>query len=229
MKNKRVYVVSATEAKTLEEWQQKPIFKSLEKQNILRSAKEFDFYVVKDNKRGLPELYNEFLYNDKHKNDILLFVHDDVELEDAFLVEKLLNSPYDVTGLAGATTVDLSKPPAWHLMSERSAHVGEVAHTSENRVWTTCFGPTNSRALIMDGLFLAVDVEATTCKGAKFDEDFTFHHYDITFCLDCNSKKVKCGVLPIRVVHHGLGDSMNTLEWNTSAQRFIQKYGIKNN
>ena len=229
MSTKRVYVVSASETKTFEEWKQKPIAKSLEKQNILRSAKEFDFHIVKNNKRGLPELYNEFLYDPKYKDDILLFVHDDVELEDVFLVEKLLNSPYAVTGLAGATTADMSKPPAWHLMSDRSTHVGEVAHASENRVWTTCFGPTNSRALILDGLFLAVDVEAVTSKGAKFDEDFTFHHYDITFCLDCNSKKVKCGVLPIRVVHHGLGDSMNTPEWRDSAQKFYQKYGTKTN
>jgi hypothetical protein len=229
MNKKRVYVVSATEARTFDEWNQKPIVKSLEKQTSLRSPKEFDFCIIRDNKRGLSDLYNEYLNKKEHQKDILLFVHDDVELEDIFLVEKLLNSPYEVTGLAGAKSIDLSKTPAWHLMSDKNTHVGEVAHTSQGQVWTSVFGPTNSRALVLDGLFLAVDVEVVTTKGAKFDEDFKFHHYDIAFCLDCNAKKIKMGVLPIRVVHHGLGDSMRTQDWIDNAKRFTQKFGTKTN
>jgi len=46
----------------------------------------------------------------------VLFVHDDVELEDNRLIDKLIASPYDVTGLAGAKTFNKkSLDLAWHL------------------------------------------------------------------------------------------------------------------
>jgi hypothetical protein len=141
-----------------------------------------------------------------------------------FLVEKLNNSPYIVTGLAGCKQIDLSKPSAWHLMSDRKTHVGEVAHSSNGQVWTSVFGPTNSRALLIDGLFIAVDVEKALEKQIEFDETFEFHHYDLAFCLDCNKKKASVGVLPIRVIHHGLGDSMNTKEWHDSSKLFRDKF-----
>jgi hypothetical protein len=221
---KTVIVVVATEAKTLEEFSSKPIWRSLEAHSKFNSEQYFDFFIKKNNKEGLSKVYNEFLKNEKCKNSILLFVHDDVELDDMFLVEKLNNSPYIVTGLAGCKQIDLSKPSAWHLMSDRKTHVGEVAHSSNGQVWTSVFGPTNSRALLIDGLFIAVDVEKALEKQIEFDETFEFHHYDLAFCLDCNKKKASVGVLPIRVIHHGLGDSMNTKEWHDSSKLFRDKF-----
>lgn len=224
---KKVTAIIATQAKTMQEFEKRPIFKSLQKHynsHDLFNLKQFDFVIVKDNKEGLSSLYNKFLHQEKYSNHILLFVHDDVELEDLFLVEKLQNSPYVVTGLAGCKKADLSKQPAWHLMSDRSDHVGEVAHVSENNIWTTCFGPTNSRALLIDGLFIAVDVSQARGKGVEFDEEFDFHHYDLAFCLRCNESKATVGVLPIRVIHHGLGDSMNTPDWHKNAVKFSAKY-----
>ena len=219
---KRVIALIATEAKLLEEFKLKPIWKSLEKQNNLHD--NFDFIIIKDNKEGLSKVYNKYLKDPKHKNDILLFVHDDVELEDIFLVDKLNDSPYAVTGLAGCKQIDLKQPPAWHLMSPRDSHVGEVSHAANNKTWTSVFGPTNSRALLIDGLFIAVDVGKLNEKQLLFDEDFEFHHYDLSFCLNCNKNKITVGVLPIKVVHHGLGDSMNTPEWQISAKKFSEKF-----
>lgn len=230
---KRVIAVVATCAKDVTEFATRPIYKSLHRQHDmldLFSEHTFEYKIVYDNKRGLSEIYNEFLHNSDHKNDILLFVHDDVELVDVFMVDKLVRSPFAVTGLAGTKQANLSCKPAWHLMSEKSEWVGEVAHTKydENSkhdvIWTTRFGPTQSRTLLIDGLFIAVDVEKVVKQQAKFDNDFKFHHYDMAFCLDCNAKKVKVGVMPINVVHHGLGDSMNTPEWIESAVNFTQKY-----
>jgi hypothetical protein len=109
-------------------------------------------------------------------------------------------------------------------MSERADFVGEVAHTKSDKIRTSVFGPTKSRALLIDGLFIAVNVKEAIEKNVQFDEEFDFHHYDLTFCLDCNNKKVSVGVLPIRVIHHGLGDSMNTPEWVASAKIFSAKY-----
>jgi hypothetical protein len=46
----------------------------------------------------------------------------------------------------------------------------------------------------------------------------------MSFCLNANEKKVTSGVLPIRVIHYGLGDSMLTPEWEESNKKFKEIY-----
>ena len=220
----KLLIVICTQAKTDAEFQKLPIYPSLKKQYEVNSP-NVDFHVFKDNKRGLSECYNEVLRDPKNANKTVLFVHDDVELEDLFLYEKLMDSPYAITGLAGAKSFNKHADKlAWHLCAPREDFVGEVAHIKDGKVWTTVFGPTKSRALVIDGLFIACKVKDVVEKNLEFDEAFNFHFYDIAFCLRANEKKVSCGVLPIRVIHHGLGDSMLTPEWKEANDKFKNKY-----
>jgi hypothetical protein len=214
------HFVIATQYSQIDFWNKSQIAIFLEKEGLTNNCS-----IVYENKEGLPKVYNKFInqsYLDKH----IIFVHDDVLIEDLFWKEKLDISfqKYDIVGLAGSKKCDLSKPPAWHLMSDREDYCGEVAHCHEKRVWTTCFGPTESRVLVMDGLFIAVNVHNLMKTVTRFDENFDFHHYDISFCLRANRNKLKMAVAPIRVVHFGLGDSMNTPEWHKSAEIFKKNY-----
>ena len=222
----KLLIVTCTRAKTDKEFENRPIFQSLKKQ--YESSSNIEIYIFKDNKRGLSMCYNEILANEKHANKTVLFVHDDLVLEDIFLYEKLIASPYSITGLAGAKTFNKSADKlAWHIAADRSSFVGEVAHFNKNKgVWTTVFGPANSRALVLDGLFFSCKVKDLKEKELTFDEDFNFHFYDLAFCLRANEKKVTCGVLPVRVVHYGLGDSMMSTDWESSNIKFKQKYCI---
>ena len=218
-----LHVVTCTRAKTIKEFEERPLSKGLQ---VLADSHQVDFHIFRDNTKGLPERYNEILRDPKYAKKMVLFVHDDVELQDLFLVEKLVESPYAITGIAGTKSFSKAAPnAAWHIASNREDWVGEAGHCDkEGRVWTTVFGPTKSRALIIDGLFMCVNVPDLTEKGLYFDTDFPFHHYDLSFCLRANEKKVSCGVLPVHVVHHGLGDSMNTPEWAASNEKFKATY-----
>jgi len=220
----KLLIVTCTQAKTDKEFEQRQIFQSFKKQ--YEGNSNIEPFIFKDNKRGLSECYNEILKDPKHIDKTVLFVHDDVVLEDLFLYEKLIQSPYSVTGLAGTKTFNKKADKvAWHLASNnREDYVGEVAHTKDNQVWTTVFGPTKSRALIVDGLFIACKIKNLVEKDLYFDEQFQWHHYDMSFCLRANEKKVSVGVLPIRVIHYGLGDSMLTEDWNKSNQKFQEIY-----
>ena len=220
----KLLIVTCTQAKTDKEFEIKPIFHSLRKQ--FESNNNIEFYIFKDNKRGLPDCYNEILKDPTHLEKTVLFVHDDVVLEDLFLYEKLINSPYSITGLAGAKTFNKANEKlAWHLAADRSSFVGEVCHVNKDKgVWTTCFGPTNSRALTIDGLFISCKVKDLVEKDLYFDTDFAYHFYDLSFCMRAHEKKVTCGVLPIRAVHSGLGDSMLTPEWEKQNVLFKEKY-----
>ena len=224
--NKKVVAVVCTTCKTLDEFKERPIYRTLEKLHKLYSISEFDMKIIVDNKKGLSEIYNSFI-TEEYKNNIILFIHDDVEINDLFLVETLNKSPYTVSGLAGSKTFDLSKDKfAWHICCERKDMMGEVSHKKDDNIWTTAFGPTKGRVLIIDGLFIAVNIEEILKTNARFDENFKFHHYDIAFCLNCNKNKVKVGVLPINVIHHGLGDSMMTQEWENSNDLFKKEYKL---
>jgi hypothetical protein len=182
--------------------------------------------IIYENNTGLPKVYNQFI-TEENRNNKIIFIHDDVLIEDMFLLEKLdvAFETYDIVGLAGTKACNLkSDMTAWHLMCERKDMVGEVAHSKDKKVWTTCFGATESRALLLDGLFLAVDISKLLDSGTRFDENFDFHHYDITFCLNANKNKLKMGVYPIRVIHFGMGDSMMSESWNKSNQLFKSLY-----
>jgi len=86
-------------------------------------------------------------------------------------------------------------------------------------------GKTVSSAKLIDGLFIAIDVEKILKTKARFNEKYTFHHYDLALCLECLQHDVSIGIMPINVIHHGLGDSMLTQEWETSAKKFTKEYG----
>jgi hypothetical protein len=217
--NYKIVCATTKDKKTFKENSQISLF--LDKNGLWNKSN-----IIYENKESLSKIYNSFL-NESNKNEKIIFVHDDVLIEDLFFEEKLdiAFEKYDIVGLAGAKTCNLkSNMSAWHLMADQGTFVGEVAHSKDKKVWTTCFGPTDSRALILDGLFLAVNVSKLLQTNTKFDERFDFHHYDITFCLNANKNKLKMGVYPIRVIHFGLGDSMMTESWINSDKKFKQYY-----
>lgn len=225
---KRVYLVTATKAKTEEEFQKRPIYKSLKKLYDLYTRDQFDFTVIKDNKEGLSTVYNRFL-SEEYKDDIVLFVHDDVIINCMFLVEHLNKSPFAVTGLAGTKRYNKNvEKCAWHLMSVHPSDlVGEVAHINNGDIFTTRFGgPIPSQCKLVDGVFIAVNVEEVLKTSARFQEAFNFHFYDIAFCLECEKANLSVGVMPIPIIHYGLGDSMLTQDWEDTNKKFKEVYCI---
>jgi GT2 family glycosyltransferase len=217
---KNIKFVVAT-PKNQEDFKQTSTCLSLEKLNLLKVTN-----VVYENRKPLTFIYNSFI-NEINKDNYVVFLHDDILVEDVFLLEKLTAGfeLYDIVGVAGTKQSDLSVPKcAWHLMSDPKHFVGEVTHTKDKMFWTNSYGPTPSRALLIDGLFIAVNVQRLLETNTRFDEDFSFHHYDISFCLKANANKLKTGVFPIRLVHFGLGDSMHSKEWEKSNELFKQKY-----
>lgn len=198
-----------------------PISLSLDKMGLENIS-----HVEYNNKQGLPKLYNSFI-TEENRNKRIIFVHHDVLIDDILLLEKLeiAFKKYDIVGLAGSKKCNLkSQMTAWHLMCNREDMVGEVSHGKDQKYWTTVFGPTDSRALILDGLFIAVKVDKLLDTQTFFDESFDFHHYDISFCIRANANRLKMGVYPIKVTHFGLGDSMNSESWQQSSQKFKSIY-----
>lgn len=188
---------------------------------------EKDIVTFLNNKDGLPQVYNGFLNSREwDKNDRVVFLHDDCYVEDVNIRDKLDESfqKYDVVGLAGGLAPLKRTPQSlWHVMSDK--HSGCVNHTDGKRVWTNVFGPNDKYCALLDGLFLGVNPLLLQEKSVTFDEDFGFHHYDLSFCMRCNKAGLTLGtsVQLIHVIHEGLGEYNND-SWEKSDVLFRKKY-----
>lgn len=188
--------------------------------------------VTWNNSKGLPHLYNKKIEEYKNTDtEFLVCAHDDVYIDDLKLYQKLkyANSKlnYDIIGLAGGLNPRLTNPALWHIMVERNQQRGAVAHPAGNKDQTmvTPFGPTPSRVAIADGLFLALHLPTITKTDWKFNENYTFHHYDIASCIDANRKNLRIGVYPIYAIHSSPGlMSVHDKLWSESNNKFLEEY-----
>lgn len=221
----KVIVASCTQSKTKEETL---IYKSYE-ENLKRTCTEL--ILKTENKTGLSEQYNTFLGCFKRTDaEWLVLVHDDVYIDDCRLVKKLQQARqlnYDIVGLAGCREPRIVQYNLWHIMAEKKNLHGIVCHPcSKDQIMSTCFGPTPSRVAIIDGLFIAIHIPTVKNSDWKFNENYTFHHYDIASCIDANKHKLRIGVMPINVTHTSPGlRSVEEKSWADSNKRFIKEYG----
>ena len=177
-----------------------------------------------NNGESLTKFYNKALK--ETKNDIVVFVHDDVIIETKQLVNKInkifdKNPEYGIVGIAG--TKYLSESGRW--WDNPKNMYGRVAHTHEGKTWLSEYSADQDRRLeetiIVDGVFFAVH------KGRikkQFDESVEgFHFYDVDFCFQNHLEGIKIGVTTeIRVNHMSIG--MTNEKWEANRVIFSEKY-----
>jgi hypothetical protein len=190
--------------------------------------------MVWNNSEGLPVVYNRKLREYAGSGaEFLVFVHDDVYIDDLKLQDKLRQACYGlgfkIIGVAGATSLNIAFPTLWHLMAERKHHRGFVHHGAGGiQTVASNFGPTPAEVLIMDGLFMAVHLPSVVNSGWQFNEQYRFHHYDLSSCLDAFAAGIKMGVFPIHLIHLSQGlESISNPEWRESNDRFLSQYAPK--
>lgn len=196
-------------------------------------ANQPDIYgeIVTHNTRSLPEVYNRYI-NESNRNTILIFAHDDLLIEDLFLLKKLNEAmkSYDVVGLAGMKApISIKEPCLWHLMGDRNNMSGAVAHfekDSDNNRFVTNFGVTPARVILLDGCFIAINTEKILEKGLRFDENnpAKFHFYDLNFSLDANKLGLRLGTWPIFCTHSSHGLENMSEEFLKGQEYFIKKW-----
>jgi GT2 family glycosyltransferase len=192
--------------------------------------------IVFENRKGLSELYQEKL--NKFEEDYIIFMHDDLEIHDSFVFEKLIKAHnlYDIIGLAGSISQDYTTdiPPVWHLSGNGPQNSrGIVGHyipqsfggAKTAHVNSMFFGPTPSEVVVIDGLFMSFRKQSIQNKNNIFDKDFSFHFYDMAACIKAIQNGLTIGVYPIFCIHYGLGEFNIDPLWHELAAKFKQKYG----
>jgi hypothetical protein len=169
-----------------------------------------------DGVNSLTEIYNIGLK--ESKNDIVVFMHDDLILETPNMTPKIVklfekHSEYGIIGIAG--TDKLTSGRWW---DNRENMFGVVGHIHEgkrhvNHYSKGVFNDVLKDVVIVDGLFFMV---RKSLLKKEFNEDFKgFHFYDIPFCVENKFEGVKIGLTTkIGITHKSVGITNKQWEKN---------------
>ncbi|WP_321952709.1 tetratricopeptide repeat protein [Paraburkholderia bannensis] len=192
---------------------------------------DLELQLFDSNSRGLSSIYNTAIEDAKQNPAILVFIHDDVWLQDFFWAERIRESlaRFDVVGLAGNLR-RVSRQPSWAFTpefqwDERQYLSGTVGHGKGFPCdIASNFGPSGQECKLLDGLLLGVDSETLSRSSLRFDEQFEFHFYDLDFCRQAELKRLRMGTWPISVVHES-GGAFNSPGWRAGYEQYLRKYG----
>ncbi|HET6553624.1 MAG TPA: hypothetical protein VFG49_08810 [Dyella sp.] len=220
-------IISATRFTEADFWAKSALGLSLRRMGFdtrLRLHVEFS------NSRGLPDIFNPRIAS-AAPSDFLLFVHDDVWLEDYFLFDRIAAGlqTYEVLGVAGNRR-RLPRQPAWAFIDERftwddhSNLSGAVAHATNPLGAVSWFGPAPAECELLDGVFLAARQSTLLERGVRFDPQFDFHFYDMDFCRTARRAGLRLGTWPICVTHQS-GGAFGGAAWRAKYRLYLEKWG----
>jgi GT2 family glycosyltransferase len=227
--------VAATRCDEAEFSERTPLGTSLRR---LRFDSRLSSTIAYRNTRGLPEIYNEAIR--AASGETLVFVHDDVWLEDFFLADRLEEalSVYDVIGVAGnrrrvpnqwawafkSTAPDVFPRPLDVGTWDVGNLSGAVAHGPGFLGTVTSFGPVPAPCEILDGVFLAARTARLRSSGVLFDPRFQFHFYDLDFCRTARTNGLRLGTWRIPITHASNG-SYTSPQWLAGRDTYRLKWG----
>lgn len=193
-----------------------------------------------NNTQGLPLCYNQAI-DEAADDDVLVFVHDDVYLDDWMLGQHLTTAltQFDVVGVAGNTRCQ-PRQLAWHclppvrredgvlveMLAWDTQHLsGAVAHGAPAKSQVQLYGPAPQPAAMLDGVLLAARAGRLRAAAVRFDPRFDFHFYDLDFCRSATAAGLKLGTWPLAITHASTGGGIRSASWQAGAQLYLEKWG----
>lgn len=159
----------------------------------------------------------QFLYESRKAEDVLAFVHDDVEMFDPDWREKvaleLMDPQVAIVGLGGATGIgvpDIYKTPYQIEQLIRNNYCSnqkgwEIHGTQEEG---------SKDVAVVDGFFMAVKTKFLKEVDGWKQVKTRFHMYDVGLCLLALRHGYKVRMLGLECDHHGGGSSTKAEYFN---------------
>ena len=220
-----IEIISATRRNEADFWAQSALGISLRR---LAFDTRLVPHISFENRRGLPEIYNARI--DAAAADWLVFVHDDVWLDDYLIGDRIFNGlrNFEVIGVAGNRR-RIAQQPAWAFVDEaftwdaREHLSGAVAHGKQPFGAVTWFGPSPVPCELLDGVFIGADAKALRRTGVRFDPRFAFHFYDMDFCRSARAAGLRLGTWPICITHQS-GGAFGSAGWREVQRAYREKW-----
>ena len=222
-----VQVISATRMTEQAFWEDSALGQSLKAH--MASDSRLAVSVAYENSRGLPEVFNAYIA--EAENDaVLVFVHDDVWLDQPNFVEAVLAGleHFDVIGVAGNRRC-LPKQPAWPFINTQFVWddpqylSGKVGHGQHAHGQVSDYGTVPAACELMDGVFFATKKASLAKHQVAFDAQFDFHFYDLDFCRTARTAGMTLGTWHIQLTHQS-GGAFGSESWQKLYQRYLEKW-----
>jgi tetratricopeptide (TPR) repeat protein len=225
--NRNVKIVSATRYSESDFWNKSALGISLKRH--LKQNSDMSVSVAFNNTHGLSEVFNQVIEQDDSET-ILVFVHDDVWIDEANLVDTLITGleHFDVIGVAGNKR-RVPNQPAWAFIDNQFTWdqainlSGRVAHGKEAFGNINDYGVVPAECELMDGVFLATKKSTLINSGVKFDPQFDFHFYDLDFCRSARLAGLKLGTWLVSLTHQS-GGAFGSVGWVNKYQLYLNKW-----
>jgi protein O-GlcNAc transferase len=205
----------------------------------LRRCSNVALRVSLENTAPLGEVYNAAIET-ADAADVLVFVHDDVHLDDWMAVQHLMEAlnHFDIVGVAGNQRRMLGQL-AWYLQAPRRDELGVLRHdtwdhphlsgavahgSAPGMSAVSLYGPAPRAVRLLDGLFIAARAQTLLRSGLRFDPALGFHLYDLDFCRSAEAKGLKIGTWPIAVTHASTGASIRSTAWAQAQAVYRDKW-----
>ncbi len=223
----KIEVISATRHSEADFWNTSALGISLKR---LAPGNTILPRITFNNQEGLPKVYNNGIAA-AEKESTLVFVHDDVWIDDYFLSQRVAEGlhHYQLLGVAGNRR-RVSQQPAWAFINksftwdDKANLTGAVAHGKHPFGPISFFGAVPNECELLDGVFLAAKKSVLVGANCFFDPRFTFHCYDMDFCRTARQNNVTLGTWPICLTHQS-GGAFGSEQWKKSYGTYIEKWG----
>ena len=182
------------------------------------------------NSRALAEVFNARIAA-RHECDHLVFVHDDVWLDDYFLADRVIEAcqAYDIVGVAGNCR-RVPNQPSWAFVDatfkwdDPGNLRGSVAHGAQPFGRVGYYGAIPAQCELLDGVLLAARKSILLSHEIRFDPRFDFHFYDVDFCRTARDRGLTLGVWPICITHQSKGVA-DYQQWAGNYRLYLEKWG----
>lgn len=222
-----IEIVSATRLSEQDFWEKSALGISL---NRLLFDERLKPWIAFENKRGLPEIFNQRLHIENDL-DIIVFIHDDVWIDDFFLADRILDAikKYDIFGVVGNKKRKYLQP-SWAFLNisgdwdNQENLSGAVAHGIGPFGNIGYFGLSPVDCELLDGVLIGVNKSRLKSSKVQFDEIFDFHFYDVDLCIIAQQQGLKIGTWPIAITHQSPGGY--GASWLSAYQVFCNKWSV---
>lgn len=186
-----------------------------------------------ENRVSLSEIFNLAIDNPK-ASEILVFIHDDVWLDDHFFADHIIAGlqNFDVVGIAGNRR-RLPRQPSWAFTEQiqdrfawdaRENLSGAVAHGTAPFGRVTSYGHVPAHCELLDGVLLAARRDTLRGKRVRFDPRFDFHFYDMDFCRSARVAGLALGTCTVALTHLSQ-DAFGSADWQRNFALYLEKWG----
>lgn len=221
-------VVSATRLSERDFWEASALGRSLRR---LAADPRLRPVIAFDNRCGLPEIYNRQI-DGPGASGVLVFIHDDVWLDDYFFADRVLAglAHFDVLGVVG----NRRRVPGqcvWTAGDDQLSYdtpdylSGRIAHGATPCGDVAGFGPSEVACEVLDGVMLASTRDRLRGAAVRFDPRFDFNFYDLDFCRVARARGLRLGTWSICLTHQSRGNFYGNPAWHDGRRRYFDKWG----